>query len=168
MRAMRAVSTAPAPRVRCQRQSRRACNYPRRCWWMSGCLWDRSSLRSTNGGMRFRRPSKRWHLRPRYGSSAVGVCAMDADPIFAGRFEQADEGAGRQKRKFMLVAYRVSFGVRVNGRNRRILPVPGRAREGLFTVATADISLGEAATARLRFEACFTNTKALPAIGPRA
>jgi hypothetical protein len=44
---------------------------------------------------------------------------MDADPIFAGCFEQADEGAGRQKLKFMLVAYRVSFGVRVNGRNRR-------------------------------------------------
>jgi hypothetical protein len=39
---------------------------------------------------------------------------MDADPIFAGRFEQADEGAGRQKRKFMLVAYTVSFGVRLN------------------------------------------------------
>src|ERR1051326_1631747 len=42
------------------------------------------------------------------------------------------------------------FGIRspANGRNRRILPVPGRAREGLFTAATADISLGEAATAR--------------------
>src|SRR5205085_12179850 len=39
-------------------------------------------------GMRFRRPSKRWHLRPRYGSSAVGVCAMDADPMFAGRFDR--------------------------------------------------------------------------------
>ena len=52
-------------------------------------------------------------------------------------------------------------------RYRRILPVPGRAREGLFTVATADIQV-EAATARIRFEACFRETKALPAIGPRA
>jgi len=48
-------------------------------------------------------------------------------------------------------------------RYRRILPVPGRAREGLFTVATADIQV-EAATARIRFEACLRKTQALPAM----